>query len=624
MSTKSNAPLIEKSRPYDPKWPLKKILALRPLRKDMKGYEEEVKKVQKINELNKLPTPDRLISWEENKAEKLKELKERRDRYHKTMDKKEQEIVSRIEKLNAELKEIKGYQSGNAKKKLERMEIVEKGLEKDIATAVDEHKRIKKERNDMDQMYTYKKAQYTTDVVHGLSGILSSQDIQINGKWPQPDYRKYKLGRLLQNCQANILEHHKKQNALFAFIKFVKGKEKEVKRLAVNFKEFKLTSAYDQLLAKEGNKSIDRVRCLYLTYAGYKYLGIKDHLIPDDGSGAFREGLMNRTSFGRYADANKLDSKFSGEIHALLLIGFDEDAEQPTKLKQIRANVLKVFQEGICEVFFETSTLKPQYQNGKPIYEGKESHEWFGFRDGISNPRFFTSKKYDSEPSPLNLALRSDPLGGQPYACGSFLAFVKMQQNVKAFQKATQKIADKLDISEERAGALLIGRHKDGLPITENKSKARDERSLEPQKLNSFNYQDDADGLKCPLHAHIRKANPRRPGDERRRIVRRGMIYGNNNTDEKGLLFMSFQSKLQYQFEDMVNRYLFRYDSTDKDDGSDPLLANDYGYRKYALKYGDKTKRGIRLNQEIVTFKGGMYFFAPSISFFEEVLPNML
>ena len=64
----------------------------------------------------------------------------------------------------------------------------------------------------------------------------------------------------------------------------------------------------------------------------------------------------------------------------------------------------------------------------------------------------------------------------------------------------------------------------------------RREHKLTPGTANDFNYRSDKDGMQCPLHAHIRKVNPRgdrvlRKGgtmqEERaKQIARRGMTYG--------------------------------------------------------------------------------------------------
>ena len=60
-------------------------------------------------------------------------------------------------------------------------------------------------------------------------------------------------------------------------------------------------------------------------------------------------------------------------------------------------------------------------------------------------------------------------------------------------------------------------------------------------------------GRETPRDAHIRLANPRTPGSEKRRFLRRGFVY-NDGFDEYGLLdsgsvFLAFCRDVQEQFE---------------------------------------------------------------------------
>jgi deferrochelatase/peroxidase EfeB len=65
-------------------------------------------------------------------------------------------------------------------------------------------------------------------------------------------------------------------------------------------------------------------------------------------------------------------------------------------------------------------------------------------------------------------------------------------------------------------------------------------------------------GRETPVDAHIRMANPRRPGDERRRFLRRPFVYA-NGFDEYGLLdsgsvFLGFCRDLEAQFGTVKRR----------------------------------------------------------------------
>jgi len=55
-------------------------------------------------------------------------------------------------------------------------------------------------------------------------------------------------------------------------------------------------------------------------------------------------------------------------------------------------------------------------------------------------------------------------------AFGSFLVFRKLEQDVDRFDQLVAGLALKLGVDEARAGALVIGRFKDGTPIALSKT----------------------------------------------------------------------------------------------------------------------------------------------------------
>ena len=316
---------------------------------------------------------------------------------------------------------------------------------------------------------------------------------------------------------------------------------------------------------------------------------------------------MERTVFGHMS--KNTDNKFKDhyrkekEIHALLMIASNEKA---LNLQEKRAQLTKEIENeyNFGSVTCEFAKLIQQDPNNNEkiieLKEGKEAKtvEWFGYRDGISNPRFFPSyeakNRSDSEdPSNLNLVLRSS-LGTRAHSVGSFMVFLKLQQNTDAFKKSTKDLAKELygEISKDPetakkqidfAGALIIGRHKDGTPLTQSGSPVPGDNN----NLNKFNYSNDKEGAYCPFHAHIRKANPRE-GNENGRIVRRGMMYGNQYTDEKGLFFMSFQRDLEQQFEYIVDRMNQEW-WNGQNTGKDPLISRRSRYRKYSKIWGSNS-----------------------------------
>jgi deferrochelatase/peroxidase EfeB len=207
------------------------------------------------------------------------------------------------------------------------------------------------------------------------------------------------------------------------------------------------------------------------------------------------------------------------------------------------------------------------------------------------------------------------------------MAFLKLEQNVQAFQNAVEVLADRLSLrggAREYASALIVGRYPDGRPLSSTPMKESD--------MDDFNFSDDADGAVCPFHSHIRKMNPRpganRGGDGLLPIARRSVLYGERPdltkagrkkgiaapTERVGLLFMSLQGDLaQFVWHQR------RADDPDfpvRNTGLDPLCGADrsssYGVPAQTWT-GPRTER-FRF-QDFVRMKGGEYFFAPSIPF---------
>ena len=144
-------------------------------------------------------------------------------------------------------------------------------------------------------------------------------------------------------------------------------------------------------------------------------------------------------------------------------------------------------------------------------------------------------------------------------------------------------------------------------------------------RKNDFNYEEDPQGNKCPLFAHIRITNPRIDTEKERgrRIARRGITYGDPTPPDDdlemlpeggvGLLFQCCQADLREQFE-----YLQRLANA----AADPIIGQSAGNSFPDLEFPkiyNKPERGRFGFHDFVTMKGGEYFFVPSISFFKNL-----
>ncbi|HMQ60382.1 MAG TPA: Dyp-type peroxidase [Flavilitoribacter sp.] len=427
-------------------------------------------------------------------------------------------------------------------------------------------------------------------------------------------HEKDKFEPVLKRIQANILWHHKKKFAVYSFLTFAQNKRSEATQWLSNLK---LTSAYDQM--NKENK-VDTIRCAYLTYKGYEYLNIPSHLIPESGVSTFKAGPEERTVYTNRRQFK--DKRYDTTTHMVLLEAFDDDSVSFEE----KINEFKIAVSGFVDLsksFFETAFTN---FNGLKI-----TQDWFGFQEGIGNPKFFSSKLDNSEKqfngpipgnAPLNIVLTEDPNGVDAGCYGSFLVFLKLQQEVQNFEALSQDLGAAIGKSTEEAAELLIGRKKNGEPLVPLKIT---DHNIKHD--NYFDYSNDAEGKSCPFHAHIRKANPRKNGFEESNIVRRSMSYIETNKNEldqaivverKGMFFMAFMRNIEQQFERLVNYQMYDFDESDPNNAPDPLIVDEnYIDRSYFNANGQK--ESFSKARKLVTYRGGIYLFAPSLPFFKNL-----
>jgi len=136
----------------------------------------------------------------------------------------------------------------------------------------------------------------------------------------------------------------------------------------------------------------------------------------------------------------------------------------------------------------------------------------------------------------------------------------------------------------------------------------------------------DRTGKRCPFHAHVRKVNPRSK-EEPILIARRGMTYYEkerrqdllDEPDEGvGILFMCFQKSIQEQFE-FIQQRANNARFPKKGVGIDPIIGqnnNPDRAQNWNPTWNKSSKNPVVYDfQDVVTLKGGNYFYAPSISF---------
>jgi Dyp-type peroxidase family len=435
---------------------------------------------------------------------------------------------------------------------------------------------------------------------------------------------EYALG----NLQGNILRGHGRRNSVNLFLRFKKGEEKEVRARIRRIAESGIVTSALQQRVQSQNKGQDpnSLFCsFFLSAAGYEYL----NLDLTGFSQEFRGGLKGARE--RWNDAPEAWEKAEEyNFHAMVL------------LAQADPQMLRHEAQNMTERLDPVIECDPKEEWGKAMEVNGKSVEHFGFADNISQPLFFQEdvekhphgagrNSWDPSAGP-SLVLVQDPYGGEN-ACGSYMVFLKLEQNVQDFARKVLELSEKLGLSAEKVQAFVMGRFQDGTPVALQNTPGMQDN------LNDFGFfANDPDGIKCPFYAHIRKINPRddTASSREHRIARRGITYGDRKKEPKnnpsleempkdgvGLLFMCYQSDLKNQFEYLqflqANNINFFQEST----GIDPFIGRTVGrqlqYNWPAAWGAPRVEHRLFSFGNFVTLRGGEYFFAPSMSFLKNI-----
>lgn len=299
--------------------------------------------------------------------------------------------------------------------------------------------------------------------------------------------------------------------------------------------------------------------------------------------------------------------------------------------------------------------------------------EPFGFKDGISQPALDwdrTRPAVDAEQTAYrNLSCLGETLLGYPNEYGgytdrplldphpqlpraedapdradlgrngSYLVLRQLQQDVQGFWKWLDSAAQHNPVAREKLAATLVGRTLDGTPLADTA----------PGDPNAFTYTADPRGTRCPLGAHVRRANPRTadlpPANPRfpgligwltrtlgfdapalaqdrvastrfHRLLRRGREY---RTTEAGLYFVCLGANIARQFEFVQAAWLNAPHFDGLHGETDPLVGtrapDASGRATDGFSIPQPTGPDQRLSglPQFATVRGGAYFFLPGI-----------
>ncbi len=195
---------------------------------------------------------------------------------------------------------------------------------------------------------------------------------------------------------------------------------------------------------------------------------------------------------------------------------------------------------------------------------------------------------------------------------------------MESFNAAVARVAAELGQERALVEALAVGRFKNGTPLA---TRGEPSASYDPRNDEDFDYDDDPSGSRCPLHAHIRKTNPRGSlgflvnllaREQERRIARRGITY-TDGPEQKGLLFLCYQSDIRDQFEFLQASWANNPEFSRPRTGLDPVIGQAGGRQRrehapsWPRGWVSRQRQRIRFDEH-VRLLGGEYFFAPSLS----------
>ncbi len=443
------------------------------------------------------------------------------------------------------------------------------------------------------------------------------------------DWQKPEFKAMLKDLQANILKGHGRPATRNVFLTVKTGQAVAARAGLAKVAPLvtdALTQLEDTIKFQQSGEGGGTVILAFLSRAGYKALGAKAAKTPNDAS--FGSGMAAASATLADPARGAWDQGYRKAAHAMILIA--DSSQHLCKMEQAKI---------LTKLGAAWSVL--HIEEGQAIHDDAgEGIEHFGYVDGRSQPLMLTqqvqkekeaagnptSMKWSAFLGPAKLALIPDPAGATSESYGSYLVYRKLGQDVAGFKegelalsKAQIRAAKLLGVSPlpdgELAGTMMIGRFEDGTPVIESATAAGG------PPPNNFNYASDPGGSKCPLHAHIRKTNPRDGSEVNSIMPRRGIPFGGQegSGNDVGLLFMAYNRSIAAQFEFIQQSWANNpnFPFTGQNHGVDPIIGQSAtrrpSYENCPVAHGNAGRHKGDF-QQFVTMRGGEYFFAPSIS----------
>ncbi len=386
-----------------------------------------------------------------------------------------------------------------------------------------------------------------------------------------------------------------------------------------------------------------------ITRSGLERLGVD--LSPFAPFSDFREGMSARARecLGDLGDNDP--SRWPATLPEEIDLLFTVYGREPRDREDATQELTALLAGGGCTVLRD--------QRADLLSDGREH---FGFRDGFSQPALPGVSKDRRSRRGEGVRQRGLPLAGETWRevrlgefvlghededgivpgagqpmlrNGTFMVWRKLEQDVDAFTEWVRARAGDDPRVQDALRAQVLGRWPNGdslirRPVWASYADAagtggagtEDAREHDRQ-INNFTYGDDPDGLRCPLGAHVRRANPRdalgfrTERSRRNRIIRRGMPYVDGD-GTRGLVFVCFNASIARQFEQVQGNWLMGGDTFGLGAERDFLTAGvDSGRPSERMTIqGDRARppEFLHRDRQFVTVRGGYYLFVPGMA----------
>jgi Dyp-type peroxidase family len=377
------------------------------------------------------------------------------------------------------------------------------------------------------------------------------------------------------------------------------------------------------------------------SYAGLRKLELPDACLagfPEE----FRQGMAARAEL--LGDTEQSDpANWEGglgtdEIHVLVMISAQHAEALAAHDRRLRDGIAA--SGGLTVIYDDLGAALP----------GSKEH--FGYTDGFAQPAIEGSGVpplpgqgavaddgswrpiragefilgYPDEEDVLPLA----PPAAELTTNGTYLVYRKLYQDVAGFRRRLADSAKLYPGGEEQLAAKIVGRWPDGTPLELSPDHPDPAIAADEQRNNASRYGADPNGLRCPIGAHVRRANPRDslPFDgklvNRHRLIRRGMPYGpplppgaDDDGHDRGVIFITLQASISRQFEFVQSQWLGAGNTFGLGEDQDVLLGpqnqeNPANPKKMTIPGTPPFFLGPL--ERVVTVRGGEYFFVPGIN----------